>query len=77
MENKKLTYEEKEVIMNTVKKEVTPDQLIEAIIRSMPDGLIKKVPELILLLPIITKNAVDELFKDELKAAGFYTNDEE
>ena len=77
MENKKLTYEEKEAIMNTVKKEVTPNQLIEAIIRSMPDSLIKKVPELILLLPIITKNAVDELFKDELKAAGFYTNDEE
>lgn len=77
MENKKLTYEEKEAIMNTVKKEVTPNQLIEAIIKSMPDSLIKKVPELILLLPIITKNAVDELFKDELKAAGFYTNDEE
>ena len=77
MENKKLTYEEKEVIMNTVKKEITPNQLIEAIIKSMPDSLIKKVPELILLLPIITKNAVDELFKDELKAAGFYTNDEE
>lgn len=77
MENKKLTYEEKEAIMNTVKKEVTPDQLIEAIVKAMPKDLIKKLPELILLLPIITNNIVDELFKDELKAAGFYTNDEE
>lgn len=77
MENKKLTYEEKEAIMNTVKKEVTPDQLIEAIVKAMPKDLIKKLPEFILLLPIITNNIVDELFKDDLKAAGFYTNDEE